>query len=521
MTFKNVSGRPGKKKTYIVEAKGGGAAFFDYDNDGDQDLYVMNGSRFEGFPKGQEPANALYENQGDGTFVDVSLKAGVADRSWGMGCTAADYDNDGDQDLYLTNFRCNVLYRNEGDGTFADVTDIAGVGDDRWSTGCAWGDYDNDGYLDLYVANYIEFDLHYKPKSMQYGQWKGMPVFYGPMGLKGAADVLYHNEGDGTFKDVTKSAGVVDSDKNYGFTVIFSDYDNDGDLDLHVANDSTPNFLYRNNGDGTFEDVSVLSGVSYNRDGRIQAGMGTDFGDYDNDGDLDIFVTNFAVDYNTLYRNDGDGLFSDISFPSGVGDPSWPFISWGTSFLDFDNDTDLDIFVANGHVYDVDGHDLGVTFAQKNQLLENKDGAFIEVTESAGSGFGIKKVSRGSCVGDYDNDGDLDIFILNLDDTPTLLLNDGGNKNNWLTFCTVGTKSNRDGIGARIRVTVGGISQIREVRSSSSFISRSDIRASFGLGKEEVAELVEIRWPSGTLQTFRDVQANRILVVNEDKGIIK
>ena len=522
ITIKTTSG--GEEKRYIVEAKGGGAAtFLDYDDDGWMDIYIVNGSRLEGFPPGEEPRNVLYRNNGDGTFAEVTEEAGVGDAHWGMGCTAADYDNDGYTDIYVANFGPNVLYHNNGDGTFTDVTEEAGVGDPRWSTGTAWGDYDGDGDLDLYVANYVNFDVNNIEKYRKVNVWRGIEVMAGPRGLEGAEDVFYRNNGDGTFTDFTTEAGLTDRLKGYGFAVLFADYDNDGDLDIYIANDSVPNYLYRNNGDGTFTEVGLEAGVAYSEDGREQAGMGAVFGDYDNDGDLDLFVTNFSDDNNTLYRNDGDGFFTDVTFQSGLGAPSLPFVSWGTEFLDYDNDGWKDLFVATGHVYpQVDQYNFGMTYEERNQLYHNnRDGTFTEVTEVAGPGMQIKKVSRGATFGDYDNDGDIDVLVLNMGDRPTLLRNEGGNRNHWIKFRTVGTRSNRDGIGARIWVTAGGLTQMREVYMGSSFLCGNDIRVHFGLGKNDKADLVRIRWPSGLVEEFRDLKADRLYILKEGEGIYR
>jgi len=522
ITIKTTSGS--EEKMYIVEAKGGGAAvFLDYNGDGWMDIYIVNGSKLEGFPPGQEPRNVLYRNNGDGTFTDVTEESGVGDTHWGMGCTAVDYDNDGDTDIYVANFGPNVLYRNNGDGTFTDVTEEAGVGDPRWSTGTAWGDYDGDGDLDLYVANYVDFDVHHLEKYRGRNVWHGIEVMAGPRGLEGAEDVFYRNNGDGTFTEVTVDAGLVDRLKGYGFTVLFADYDNDGDLDIYVANDSVPNYLYRNNGDGTFTEVGLEAGVAYSEDGREQAGMGAVFGDYDNDGWLDIFVTNFSDDNNTLYRNEGNGFFTDVTFQAGLGGPSLPFVSWGTEFLDYDNDGWKDIFVATGHVYpQVDLYDFGTTYKERNQLYHNNgDGTFTEVTDQAGPGMQVEKVSRGAAFGDYDNDGDIDVLVLNMGDTPTLLRNDGGNRNHWIKFRTVGTWSNRDGIGTRIWVTAGGLTQMREVYMGSSFLSGNDIRVHFGLGRNKKAERVKVRWPSGLVEEFRDLEADRLYILKEGEGIYR
>ena len=516
----NVSG--GYNKQYIVEVKGGGAAtFVDYDSDSDLDLYVINGAILEGFPPGQEARNALYRNDGE-RFVDVATQAGVDDAGWGMGCVAADYDNDGDADLLVTNFGPDVLYRNEGDGTFTDVTEAAGVTDRRWNTGAAFGDYDLDGDLDLYVASYIDFDPEFRPQSQRSGMWKGLQVMYGPRGLKGEPDVLYRNEGDGTFTDVTEAAGVMDEAGYYGFAVLFGDYDLDGDPDIYIANDSTPNFLYRNEGDGTFTDVAPTAGVAYSGDGVEQSGMGACFGDYDNDGRPDLIVTNFADDYNTLYHNEGHGFFSDITFGAGeLGEESYPFVGWGVGFIDYDNDADLDIFVANGHVYpEVDTSGVG-SYRQTNQMFRNDDGHFQEESARLGPGLAVAEVSRGAAFGDYDNDGDIDIAVVNMNSTPSLLRNDGGNRHHWLQVKTVGVRSNRDGIGARVRVTAGGVTQMREVSAGSSFLSGNDLRLHFGLGRATVAERVEINWPSGTVDNLQNVSADQILIVREGRETLR
>jgi predicted nucleotidyltransferase len=525
IAVKNVSGKP--HKTFIIEAKGGGIGFLDYDGDGDLDAYVANGSSFEGFPQGAAPTNRLYRNQGNGTFTDVTAAAGVGDTSWSMGWVAADYDNDGDVDLYVTNYGANRLYRNEGEKTrhlgsgpwFDDDTSRAGIGEERWSTGAAFGDYDLDGDLDLYVTNYLKFDPDQPPETRSYRRWKDLEVFYGPESYEGEPDVLYHNQGDGTFLTVELPGETAYK----GFQPIFVDYDNDGYPDIYVANDTDPNVLYHNLGDGSFEDMSIASGASHSEDGGVQSGMGAAFGDYDNDGDLDIYVTHFSDDYNTLYRNEGARSFLDVSYLAGTAEVSLPFVGWGTAFLDYDNDGDLDLFAANGHVYPaVDDYDFGTSYAQRNLLFENLgDGRFVEVGVQSGSGMAVVKVSRGAAVGDYDEDGDLDILILNVDDTPTLLRNDGGNRQNWLKVSTMGTRSNRDGIGARINVVIGARVQMREIAAGTSFLSNSELRAHFGIGEAKRIDLMEIRWPSGAVQKFADIEANQWLVVAEEEGIIR
>ena len=515
----NVSGD--SEQTYLVDSMMGGSAFFDYDQDGDLDLYILNGSKVVGFPDQEHPRNTFYRNE-HGTFVDATDEANLGDAGWGMGCAVADYDNDGDLDIYITNYGRNVLYDNQGDGTFVDVTEYAQVGDERFSTGCAFLDYDGDGYLDLYVANYVDFRHFLQTTPNRSYIWKGLRVHFGPRGMKGGGDILYRNQGDGTFADVTVETRVVDQDKLYGMGVIGGDYDRDGDVDIYVANDTGPNFLYQNQGDGTFADIGWMIGAAYGESGEAQGCMGIAYGDYDNDLYQDILVTNFWEQTNTLYHNDRGAFFSDLSFDAGVGKESFQFLAWGTEFSDYDNDGDKDLFVANGHLFpQLDRANLGTSYAQTNQLFENLgDGTFVEVSQLAGEGLGIKKVSRGASFGDYDDDGDLDIFVLNLNDYPTLLRNDGGNTNNWLVVKTIGTESNRDGIGARIEVRCGGLTQSAEIRSGASYLSHNDLRAHFGLGQREAIDLLVVRWPSGLEERFENLSANRLVVLQEGEGIV-
>ena len=505
----------GQVKNYIVEAKGGGGAFFDYDGDGWLDIYLVNGSRLQGYPDSTEvPTNALYHNLGDGTFKDHTRSAGVGDAGWGMGCAVADYDRDGDLDLYVTNYGPNVLYRNEGEGQFRDVGQTAGVALTGWSTGATFGDYDRDGDLDLYVAQYLDFAPERVPPRG--GMWKGVLVFAGPSGLPGAQDVLYRNEGEGRFRDVTRQAGVSQPTPTYGLSALFCDYDQDGDADLYVANDSAPNFLYRNEGNGQFRDVGVEAGAALSAEGGAQAGMGIAYRDYDGDGDSDFLVTHFEDDYNTLYRNRSDGTFAVASAAAGLAEPSLPHLAFGACFFDYDNDQDQDLFVANGHVYPQMRHLTPDGYAEPNQLFANQGLAgayrFAEVTAGDLSRPGV---SRGVAQGDYDNDGDVDLLVCNLDGPPQLLRNDGGNQRNYLSLLLVGTASNRDGIGARVSVVSGGVEQIVERVSGGSFLSHSDGRVHVGLGANTRAERVEIHWPSGRVQRLEDVAANQFLVVEE------
>jgi len=553
-SFRQVSGDPAKN--YIIEATGSGVALVDYDNDGWLDAYLVNGSTWAALA-GREPAPsaALFHNNRDGTFTDVTAAAGVANGRWGQGVCEGDFDNDGWPDLYVTNYGRNRLYRNTGQGTFTDVAESAGVAVDGWSTGCAFGDYDGDGKLDLFVAGYINLDpaklppappgagtVHedgsapgpapeqrgmgaaYSP-GLPYCEYRGQPVMCGPRGLKGAPDHLFHNNGDGTFTDVSARAGVADTAGFYGFGVAFFDFDDDGRLDLFVANDSTPNYLYRNQGDGTFKDVSYTSGAALDETGREQAHMGVAIGDYDNDGRDDIHVTNFADDSNVLYHNDGNGLFSDVSYAAGIGRPSVPFLGWGTSFLDYDNDGRLDLFVANGHVYPlVDRFDWNTSYRQRPLLFRNVKGRFVEVGGSAGPAMAVAWPSRGLAVGDVDNDGDVDVVINNLDGTPTLLRNDGGSKaGHWLTVRLVGDparKCPRDAIGSVVFCAAGGIRRRGEVASGRSHMSQSDLRVHFGLGAATSVDRLEVRWANGPTVSYEVPGVDRLLVIDQARGVL-
>ena len=521
VSLMNVSGDG--EQQYLVDAFMGGAAFFDYDRDGDLDLYVLNGSRVNGFPDRDHPQNALYRNE-SATFLNATEESGLGDTRWGMGCAVADYDNDGDADIYVTNYGNNALYENRGDGTFADLAQRAGLsGDGAFSTGCAFFDYDRDGDLDLYVANYIDFDYFMETTPERRHEWRGLAVHFGPQGMRGEADVFYRNEGEGIFSEATTAAGLVDHDLLYGLGVVAGDYDNDGDADIYVANDTGPNYLYDNGGDETFTDVAWMKGVAYGEGGEPQGCMGIAFGDYDNDTYPDILVTNFWEETNTLYHNDGGQFFSDLTFDAGVGLESFQFLAWGTEFFDYANDGDKDLFVANGHVYpQVDRANFGVRYAQTNQLFENVGrGSFAEVSRTSGAGLQIEKVSRGAAFGDYDADGDLDIFVLELNDRPTLLRNDGGDRNNNLIIRTEGTQSNRDGIGTRIKIRCGDTTQVNEVRSGSSYLSQNDLRIHFGLGKCARVDRVDVFWPSGLVEHFENLSANRVLVIREGSGIVE
>jgi hypothetical protein len=495
----------------------GGVALFDYDNDGYLDIYLVNSLTVDMVKSKQKTKSALYHNNGDGTFTDVTEKAGVGDIGWGMGVAIGDYNNDGLDDIYVTCLGPNHLLKNNGNGTFTDVTQKAGVGDPRWSAGAAFVDYDNDGKLDLFVSNYVDFDVNHLPEfgKDRTCQFKGIPVQCGPRGLPGAGDSLYHNNGDGTFTDVTKKAGVSDPDGYYGLGVIASDFDGDGLVDIYVANDSTPNFLYHNNGDGTFKDIGFNSGTAVNENGSEQGSMGVTLGDYDHDGRLDLFITNFDDDYNTLYHNDGRGSFTDVSYAAKVAAVSLPYVGWGTKFFDYDNDGWVDLLVVNGHVYP-----QLPTYRQRNLVHHNnRDGTFTEVGAQLGVPFAEKRTGRGAAFGDIDNDGDVDVIINNLDGPPQLLRNDGGNANNSVLIKLIGSKSNRDGIGARVTVVAGDLKQLDEVHSGDSYLSQNDFRLHFGLEKRTKIDLIEVHWPSGVLDKIANANANKILTIKEGQGL--
>ena len=528
--FRHRSGTP--EKATILETPGSGVALLDYDNDGWLDIYLLNGSTFAAL-KGREPAPRamLLRNNHDGTFTDVTAKAGVANERWGFGVAVGDYDNDGWPDIYVSNYGKNRLYHNNHDGTFTDVAEKAGVSLGSWSTGPTWGDYDRDGLLDLFVPGYVQFDADHPPVAGQAGiplsacQYRGVNFsMCGPRGLPGETNHLFHNNGDGTFTDVSQKAGVANSQRFYGLASVFVDADDDGWVDLAVANDSVPRYLYRNLHNGTFEDVSYLSGFALTNEGLAQASMGIAVGDYNRDGKVDFLITTFSDDYKTLYRNDGGNNFSDVTFRAGLGGPTIPFLGWGAGFLDFDNDGLPDIFVANGHVYpSVDQRDWGTTWAQRPQLFRNLDGTkFQEVPPATGSGLADVIPARGAAFGDLFNDGHIDVVLNNMDSPPTLLRNVVKNSNHWITFKLIGgAKSPRDAIGAQIFLTSGGARQRGDVFSGGSYASSSDLRLHFGLGAATKVEKVEIHWPSGKREEIVVPGVDRILTVVEGQGVVE
>jgi enediyne biosynthesis protein E4 len=512
------------RKKYILETTGSGAAFLDYDNDGWLDIFLVNGSRLEGFPRGQEPANHLYRNNHDGTFADVSEKSGLARHGWGQGVCAGDYDNDGLPDLFLTYWGENVLYRNEGKGTFADVTRKAGLQQtyQRWGTGCAFLDFDRDGLLDLFISNYLVFDLKNPPDpaTNPYCRYRGLAVNCGPRGLQGETNLLYRNNGDGTFADVSEKAGIRKAAAYYGLGVLVGDFDNDEWPDVYVATDTTPSLLFRNNHNGTFTDIAVVAGCAYDENGKTQAGMGVTAADYDRDGWLDIFKTNFSEEMPNLYRNRGKANFHDAILQSGIG-KNTRLVGWGSGFFDPDNDGWPDLFYCNGHIYpEIERAPLEVKYRQPRLLYRNlRNGRFEDVSAQVGEPITLPSTGRSCAFGDFDNDGDTDIVVNNMNDLPSLLRCDQKNPNHWIKIRLVGTRSNRSGIGARLKCVTGNLVQIDEVRSGGSFLSQNDLRVHFGLEAAERVDQLEIRWPSGQVDLFRNLPADRILTVREGEKL--
>jgi len=507
---------------YLLETTGCGVALIDYDGDGRLDVFLVNGTTLEGFPEGQAPTSHLYRNRGGGRFDDVTVAAGLVQSGWGQGACVGDYDNDGHEDLYVTYYGRNRLYRNGGKGRFEDVTAEAGLGSDRvrWGTGCAFVDYDLDGKLDLFAANYIDLDLKTAPTpDSGLCRYKGIPVACGPPGLPGGKNVLYRNRGDGTFEDVSAKTGILAAQGTYGLGVVTLDFDDDGRVDLYVANDSNPSILYRNRRDGTFEDVGVMAGCAYSQDGKPQAGMGVAVGDYDRNGTMDLFKTNFAGDTSTLYHNMGGGLCEDRTFTGGIGlNTRW--LGWGVGFDDLDRNGWLDVFVVNGHVYpEVAQLATEAGYEQRKVVYRNlRNGRFDDVTDRLGPPATTPRAGRGAAFGDIDNDGDVDVVVNNVHARPDLFRLESRNRNHWLTVKLVGTRSNRSAIGTRIRCVAGDLVQREEVRGGGSYMSQNDLRAFFGLGTATRVDRLEVHWPSGLAESWLDLPVDRILTLQEGRG---
>lgn len=528
ITFQHVDGRTGEK--FLIETLGSGALFFDFDVDGHLDLYVVNATHIP--PPVREknvqthlPRNRLYRNNGNGTFIDITDSAGVGDIGYGVGCASADVNNDGYPDIYVTNYGPNRLYANNGDGTFTDITQKAGVGDERWGTSCAFLDYDLDGDFDLYVVNYMKFSL----TENEWWETKGIRTYCSPTDQIAGShfvsepDILYRNNGDGTFTDVTEAAGI--SHRALGLAVAVGDYNNDGTPDLHIANDMEADLFYHNNADGTFTETADFNGTGYDENGFPGSGMGNAFGDYNNDGFLDLVVSNASSLPVILYQNDNAAFFSDVSFVSGIGAVTLPYFKWAVEFFDYNNDGLLDLFVANGHLQENISLFSESTYPQADLIFRNvrrQDGTYYFTDASTAVGLTRlpKKVSRGAAFGDYDNDGDIDIFLNNSNQPATLLRNDGGNSNHWLTVQPIGTRSNTSGIGTKIVVKAGDLSLSKEVRSGASYLSQSDLRVHFGLGENAEVDTLEIHWQSGFIERFANLKSNQILRIKEGQGIV-
>ncbi len=508
---------------YVIDSTSGGVGLFDCDSDGRLDIVLVNGSTVERLRQGGDPMVTLYHQEPDGTFKDITREAGLTRLGWGMGVAVADYDNDGKLDLFVTGYNGNVLYHNLGNCKFEDVTEKAGVRGGGFSTGAAWGDYDRDGNVDLYVARYSHLDMNNLPQfgSNKFCRFKGILVQCGPWGLEGETDFLYHNRGDGTFEEVSVKAGVHDDIGYYGLGVMWVDYDDDGWPDLLVANDSVPNYLYHNNHDGTFTEVGLLTGVALSGEGTELGNMGVDWGDYDHSGRLSFFVTHFEEQPNSLYRNMGPQGFDDVSWTSGVGQPSYPYVGWGTAFFDMDNDTWLDILVANGHVYpQIDTLETGPRYREPLLLhRNNRDGTFDEVSKESGLAALPLHSRRGASFGDVFNTGNIDVLLLNVNEPPSLLKNMNADGCHRVLFKLIGTKSNRAAIGARVTIRSAGVKQLSEVRGGGSYLSQNDLRLHFGLGAAKKMESVEIRWPSGKVETLENVAADAIYTIVEGSGI--
>lgn len=514
------------EKKYVVESMSGGVALIDYDRDGYPDIYFTNAPSVDMALAGRKARSALYHNNRDGTFTDVTDKAGVGNPCWAMGAVVGDYNNDGWPDLLVTCFGGVVLYRNNGDGSFTDVTAQAGLaGDDGWVTGAAFGDYDNDGWPDLFISRYVDLDLHDLPifGSMKTCKYHGIDVQCGPRGLKGLPDTLYHNNGNGTFTDVSQQAGVGDPEKRFGLTAVWSDFNQDGRLDLFVANDGEPNYLYRNDGNGHFTDVALDAGVAVDADGTEQANMGLALGDYLHTGRFSILISHFSEEYATLFRNDGEMSFTDVSTAAGIAHATTPYVGWGDAFFDLDNDGWPDLIIVNGHVYpQVDSKEIGTRYREPKLLFLNEhNGTFRNISDESGESLRIPQVSRGLAVGDLFNDGHLEIVIENLEGQPMILRTEGSPQNHWISFCLQGVSSNRLALNARVRVMAGNLVQEDEIRSGGSYLSQNDLRRHFGLGRHEHTDKVEIFWPSGARETLTQLAADRYYTVREGSGVVE
>ncbi len=511
-------------KKYIVESMSGGVILIDYDRDGWPDIYFTNAPTVEQAIKGQKTLGALYHNNHDGTFTDVTAKSGLNSSCFAMGGAVGDYENDGWPDLYVTCLGGNVLYHNNGDGTFTDVTAKAGVVDGRWSTGAAFGDYDGDGFVDLMVVNYVDFHLNDLPGFGKFPncKYRGIDVQCGPRGLKGAGDSLFHNNGNGTFTNVSKEAGVDDPSGYYGMGVVWADFNNTGRPDIYITNDSTPKFLYKNEGTGKFKEIGLESGTAVSEDGSEQASMGIAIGDYNHTGRPSLYITNFEDEDDLLYRNDGNWDFTDVSYKSGVALPSLPWVKWGDAFADFDNDGWLDLIAVGGHVYpQVDSLPSGGGYREPKLLhLNQKDGTFCDASDEAGPALKERRASRGLAAGDLFNDGNIDVVISDIDGGPMVLRNHGVPGAHWVSFELAGTKSNRLALNAKVKVIAGGMTQTEEIHSGGSYLSQNDLRVHFGLGAATKIDSVEIRWPSGKIDTVKDVAADHFYAVLEGEGIV-
>src|SRR5215470_9298980 len=522
LTVPHISSRD---KRYVIESMSGGIGLFDCDNDGKLDIVMVNGSTVDRYRKGGDPMVTLYHQDADLKFTDVTEKAGLTRKGWGMGVAVADFDNDGLLDLYVTGYGGNVLYRNKGNCTFEDVTERAGVRVGGFSTGAAWADYDRDGNVDLFVSRYVHVDMDHLPEfgSTEFCHFKGIPVQCGPWGMIGESHFLFRNRGDGTFEDVSKKAGVSNPNLYYGLGATWGDYDNDGWPDLYVANDTTPNYLYRNNHDGTFTDAGMISGTALSGDGRAEGSMGVDLGDYDHDGLLDIVVTNFVEQSTALYHNRGRGQFDDVRETASIRKDTYPLVGWGTGFFDMDNDGWLDLFEVNGHVYpQMDNVKGSAPYAQPMLLYRNnRNGTFTNVSVAAGIATMPLKSRRGVAFGDIANNGNIDMVVLNVGEAPSLLMNTARNSNHRVLFKLVGARSNRAAIGARVTVRSAGITQFSEVRGGGSYLSQNDLRLHFGLGSASTVDSVGVRWPNGAIEEFKNLAADKIYTIVEGQGIKK